>query len=368
MNDIFYYQIQSIFKFSRFSTQNSKPTNIELPASHMKKVQSPIDFGSKHYRFINEFYSKDHDVVEKNSPKKPIKLSQHYKIPSSQSPFLPNLKKTESPLTMVEEEDFYIEKRALRKRESVLRTNNSTSELLKSRLSTVNSGSVHKSIVSMSSFQKSPSFMEVSSRCKIKFNPDVYKKLLERVKRFNLKENGLKNGVSKDEILKIVENLIEKSSEVTKKPKFSKKSGNQNPFYDIENSFSSNYFMTTTKPKLTEKKNFFSEFHITNSYSSNIRHENEPGKAISFRSAYQNLINSQDFSLFPPEEPLQQSQVFKRTSTLNFHTQSQLLNKLNAKNNKIPNLKNNNQIQITPFNKEKNAEKLKEMIRRMHGV
>ena len=338
----------------------------------MKKVQSSIDFGSKHYRFINEFYSKDHDVVEKNSPKKPIKLSQHYEIPSIQSPFLPNLKKTESPLTMVEEEDFYTEKRALRKRESILRTNNSTSELLRSRLSTINSGSVHKSIVSMSSFQKPPSLMEVSPRCKIKANPDIYKKLLERVKRFNLKENGLKNGVSKDEILKIVENLIEKSSEANKKPKISKKSGHQNPFYDIENSFSNSYFMTTSKPKMPEKKHFFSEFHITNSYSSNIKPENEAGKILSFRSAYQNLINSQDFSLFPQEEPLQQSQVFKRNSTLNFHTQSPLLNKLNVKNNKIPNLKNNGngkkEIQITPFNKEGNAGKLKEMIRRMHGI
>ena len=338
----------------------------------MKKVQSPIDFGSKHYRFINEFYSKDHDVVENNSPKKPIKLSQHYKIPSSQSPFLPNLKKTESPLTMVEEEDFYIEKRAVRKRESILRTNNSTSELLKSRLSTINSGSVHKSIVSMSSFQKVPSLMEVSSRCKIKPNPDVYKKLLERVKRFNLKENGLKNGVSKDEILKIVENLIEKSSEANKKLKISKISGHQNPFYDIENSFSNSYFMTTLKPKLPEKKNLFSEFHITNSYSSGLKPENEAGKGLSFRSAYQNLINSEDFSLFPPEDHPQQSQVFKRNSTLNFHTQSPLLNKLNVKNNKIPNFKNNGngkkQIQITPFKKGGNTEKLKEMIRRMHGV
>lgn len=290
----------------------------------MEAYKSP--YFRKHYRFLNDFYSNDYDILEK-SPSKHIKKTSNISKNSMNSPFLLAAKQIESPLTQVLEEDFYTSKRETRKRES----------LSLSKASFLNRPSLIKTPV----LKNSNSFdsKKLSSYFfKSQQNPETYKKLLDRV-RYTPPPN--KEFENKREVMRIVEGLISKYSEKKREnqssmPQILKK----NSILELEKSLNEldlTFTKVVLKPKTplkqqnNNKNNQF--FHLPGRFLCNIKLKNGIMEKNTVNS-YKSLLYSKDFTIV--EEDSQNILMKKPDFLYSSKAKSMTFNKNNSNIFKFP--------------------------------
>lgn len=294
----------------------------------MEAYKSP--YFRKHYRFLNDFYSNDYDILEK-SPSKHIKKATNIPKNSANSPFLPATKQIEGPLTQVLEEDFYISKRETRKRES----------LSLSKVSFLNRPSLIKTPVlknSNSFDSRKLSSLNSGLFFKSQQNPETYKKLLDRV-RYTPPSN--KDFVNKQEVMKIVEGLIAKYSEKKQETQsFMPQILKKNSILELEKSLNEldlTFTKVVLKPKTpikqqnNNKNNRF--FHLPGRFLCNIRLKNGFLKKDTINS-YKSLLYSKDFTIV---EETSQNIVMKKPEFLySSKAKSMTFNKNNSNIFKFP--------------------------------
>ena len=352
-------------------TQKINNNIINLTQS-MEKYKSP--YIRKHFRFLNDFYSNDYELIEKSSPlKSPITTSQYQSktdIPSALLSVKKNPEGTLTSLTQVEEEDFYIEKRSIRKRDSMHKSSHHPFN-----------ETFHQSNIFKPLYHKTPSNDVIESGN----SSDVYLNLLERIKRFNPKSQFIKPNVSKEEVLKIVENLIDNSSNSMKSSKIFRNDETksfvaelQKNLQDIDINLSKVYLIPSKFQKKLKNKKNLSDYHLPGRYLCNIKLQNNDkynktdGKAL--KNSFRSLLVSPEFNIVNSVEDINKNFSLLKKSSFILPTNQPAINSFRIKTKTKENITNLTHIRNKTTNttanniesNEKNKQKFANMIRKMH--
>lgn len=276
----------------------------------METYKTP--YFQKYYHFLNDFYSNDYDNFDKISLKR-LKSRIVPRPPKSSSPFLPQVKHSEIPLTQISEEDFFTSKRELRKRDTLSMSKIEKSGPFKSP--------VLKSSTSFCSINNFSTSFYKSGLPKSSNNPEVYKKLKDRIK---MVQTNKEEKIDKKEVLQIVDGLIEKycnnPKEDTLNSERHKKLNNndlEKNLKELDLTLSKVYIKPKPIKEIKSVDKIKEYYHLPGRFLCNIKIE-KGFKANTTRiplKSYKSLLHSQDFT-FSDDHPF--SFELKRGSTLNF--------------------------------------------------